>query len=114
METIKSPDVFVVGGGPAGLALAMAARRQGMRVVVADVARPPVDKVCGEGLMPDGLDALTGLGFEINLAAGYRFRGIRFLERGITVGANFPNGAGLGMRPTVLHRTPPTPDRLAR
>ena len=29
-------DVFVIGGGPAGLAAAIAASRQGLRVVVSD------------------------------------------------------------------------------
>jgi len=42
-----STDVFVVGGGPAGLALAIAARQRGLSVVVADGANPPIDKTCG-------------------------------------------------------------------
>jgi 2-polyprenyl-6-methoxyphenol hydroxylase-like FAD-dependent oxidoreductase len=34
-------DVFIAGGGgPAGLATAIAARQRGLRVVVADLARP--------------------------------------------------------------------------
>ena len=32
----KSTDVFVIGGGPAGLAAAIAARQQGFRVIVAE------------------------------------------------------------------------------
>ena len=52
---LNSTDVFVVGGGPAGLAAAIAARQRGLRVVVADGGQPPIDKACGEGLMPDGL-----------------------------------------------------------
>jgi len=39
---------FVIGGGPAGLAAAIAARQQGLRVLVAEGARPPIDKACGE------------------------------------------------------------------
>ena len=41
-------DVFIAGGGPAGLATAIAIRNRGMRVVVADLAKPPIDKTCGE------------------------------------------------------------------
>ena len=58
-------DVFVVGGGPAGLASAIAARRNGFDVVIADSARPPIDKACGEGLMPDGVAALRRIGVEL-------------------------------------------------
>ncbi len=47
-------DLLVIGGGPAGLAAAIAARREGLTVTVADAARPPSDKACGEGLMPQG------------------------------------------------------------
>jgi len=56
-------DVFVIGGGPAGLAAAIAARERGFRVLVADGVQPPIDKACGEGLLPDGRVALERLGF---------------------------------------------------
>ena len=62
-------DVFVVGGGPAGLASAIAARRNGFDVVIADSARPPIDKACGEGLMPDGVAALRRIGVELGARA---------------------------------------------
>lgn len=45
-------DVFVVGGGPAGLATGIALRQRRLSVVVADIARPPIDKACGEGRCP--------------------------------------------------------------
>ena len=61
----KPVDVFVVGGGPAGLATAIAARRRGLSVMVADGAIPPIDKSCGEGLMPDGVEALHALGITV-------------------------------------------------
>ena len=73
-------DVFVIGGGPAGLAAAIAARQRGFEVVVADRARPPIDKACGEGLMPDGLAALRLIGVKLGLEHGACFRGIRFLD----------------------------------
>ena len=59
-------DVLIVGGGPAGLAAAIAARRKGMSVRVVDAAQPPIDKACGEGLMPDALKALEELGVRID------------------------------------------------
>jgi flavin-dependent dehydrogenase/polyisoprenoid-binding protein YceI len=95
--------VFVIGGGPAGLAAAIAARRKGFDVIVADGARPPIDKACGEGLMPDGLAALRSLGVFLDDTAAYPFRGIRFLGAGRLVDASFPEGRGFGVRRTVLH-----------
>jgi|SRR5579872_284506 len=71
-------DVFVIGGGPAGLAAAIAARRRGFEVVVADSAQPPIDKACGEGLMPDAVTALARLGVLATISHGFPFHGIRF------------------------------------
>jgi len=97
-------DLFIIGGGPAGLATAIAARRKGFRVTVADVTVPPADKACGEGLMPDGLAALAGLGVRIPRAEGFPFAGIRFLEGATSVTGSFPASAALGVRRTTLHR----------
>jgi flavin-dependent dehydrogenase len=97
-------DVFVVGGGPAGLAVAIAARRKGMRVVVADGNLPPIDKPCGEGLMPDSRISAARLGVELPNSAGFEFRGIRFHGSGRSVAAEFPRGRGIGIRRTALHQ----------
>src|SRR5271157_1086071 len=97
-------DVFIVGGGPAGLATAIAARRSGLSVVVADGAVPPIDKPCGEGLMPDGVEAVHGLGITIPEGESYPFRGIRFVSDGIKAEAAFPRGTAHGIRRTNLHR----------
>src|SRR5579884_1228240 len=102
----RSIDVFVAGGGPAGLASAIAARRRGFEVVVADGMRPPIDKACGEGLMPDALAAFGSLGITFPAEHSHPFRGIRFACDGqppTSVAANFPNGNGLGVRRTTLH-----------
>jgi len=96
-------DVFVLGGGPAGLAAAIAARRRGFRVTLADGDRPPIDKACGEGLMPDSLAAAGHLGIEIPHDAGFPFRGISFAGPANSVAAPFPQGTGRGIRRTVLH-----------
>ena len=102
---LNSTDVFVIGGGPAGLAAAIAARQKGFRVAVADGAQGPIDKPCGEGMMPDGLAALENLGVTVPAEDSYPFRGLRFLTDGLAVDAAFPNGAsGRGVRRTVLHQ----------
>src|ERR1035438_7708167 len=99
----KPWDVFVVGGGPAGLATAIAARRHGLSVAVADGAIPPIDKACGEGLMPDGVEALRKLGVTVPEAEAYPFRGIRFVSDGAKAEAEFPSGTAFGIRRTNLH-----------
>lgn len=96
-------DVLVIGGGPAGLAAAIAAVKKGFKVTVADGAKPPIDKVCGEGLMPNTLAALRELGVELSSQDGRPFSGIRFVDSHSSVEASFPFVGGLGVRRTVLH-----------
>ncbi|MFZ0814803.1 MAG: NAD(P)/FAD-dependent oxidoreductase [Candidatus Sulfotelmatobacter sp.] len=102
---LDSTDVFVIGGGPAGLAAAIAARQQGLNVVVADGGRPPIDKACGEALMPDAIAALERLGITLPAADACRLRGVRFLGSELSAEAPFSdNACGLSIRRTVLHR----------
>lgn len=97
-------EVIVAGGGPAGLAAAIAARQAGLEVTVFDCARPPIDKACGEGIMPDGLVALARLGVRIPSEQACAFRGIRFLDTDHSLEATFANaGTGYGVRRLVLH-----------
>jgi flavin-dependent dehydrogenase len=97
-------DVFVVGGGPAGLAAAIAAHQKGFRVIVADGAKPPITKACGEGLLPDAVAALGELGVELRERDGCVLRGIRFEDERSSVSARFPDGHGLGVRREILHQ----------
>jgi flavin-dependent dehydrogenase len=97
-------DVFVVGGGPAGLAAAIALRLKGFGVTVADGARFPIDKACGEGLMPDAVAALRALGIEPADGRGAIFRGIDFIDGATRAQARFGAGTALGLRRTILHR----------
>jgi flavin-dependent dehydrogenase len=99
-----TPDVVVIGAGPAGLAVAIAARARGLSCLVLERRSPPIDKACGEGLMPDALRALHRLGVAVEPNAGARFRGIRFTDGRASVEASFPDGFGLGVRRPQLHR----------
>jgi flavin-dependent dehydrogenase len=103
MSGVFDTEVFVAGGGPAGLAAAIAARQRGFAVTLVDCAHPPIDKACGEGIMPDGLAALGKLGVELSSASAYSFHGIRFMNESHVVEANFPHGQGYGIRRTRLH-----------
>lgn len=96
--------VLVIGGGPAGLAVAIAVRKKGFSVTVADGAKPPIDKACGEGLLPGTLAALRELGIRVQQEDGESFRSIRFIDENISATANFPGDGGIGVRRTVLHR----------
>lgn len=100
----RDADVFIVGGGPAGLAAAIAARGKGFDVIVADGGHPPIDKPCGEGLLPDAVEALRRLGVVLGPADGFALRGIRFADAGTSVAAAFRDGNGMGVRREVLHR----------
>ncbi|MGW2640182.1 NAD(P)/FAD-dependent oxidoreductase [Streptomyces sp. NPDC001348] len=93
-------DLLIAGGGPAGLATALHAARAGLDTVVAEPRRAPVDKACGEGLMPGALRALTRLGLEI---PGHPIAGIRYVQGARRVQAAFRHGSGLGARRTDLH-----------
>jgi flavin-dependent dehydrogenase len=102
-QTPRVTDVFIAGGGPAGLAAAIACCQKGLRVVVADVCRPPIEKPCGEGLMPDSVSALRRLGAGLPSGESFAFGGVRFQGSGVCVDASFPNGYGVGVRRRVLH-----------
>lgn len=93
-------DILVAGGGPAGLATAILARQAGFDVVVAEPRSAPIDKACGEGLMPAALAALARLGVE---PAGRPFEGITYVAGTRRVDARFRHGPGRGVRRTVLH-----------
>lgn len=96
--------MLIVGGGPAGLAGAIAARASGLRVTLVDCRKPPIDKACGEGLLPEGVAALQNLGVDLRDASAAPFTGIRFSDEHSMASARFARGTAFGLRRTALHK----------
>jgi flavin-dependent dehydrogenase len=93
-------DLLVAGGGPAGLATALHGARAGLEVVVVERRSGPIDKACGEGLMPHAVRQLERLGVQ---ARGKPLHGISYLDGDRHVNAAFRSGTGRGVRRTALH-----------
>ena len=97
-------DIVVVGGGPAGLAVAIVAAEQGLSVIVIERRDCSPDKACGEGVLPPGVKALERLGVadRFDRSTSYPFAGIRFIqEDGSSAESQMPV-SGLGIRRTLL------------
>ena len=92
-------DLLVAGGGPVGLATALYAERADLSVAVVEPRVQPVDKACGEGLMPGAVAALSHLGVE---PPGRAFYGIRYIDGVDAAEALFRAGVGRGVRRTTL------------
>ncbi len=97
-------DLAIAGGGPAGLAVGIEAASRGLSAVVFERRTWPVDKACGEGLMPAGVRALESLGAWVDSAGYAPFEGIRYLQEDGTVATGrFGGGPGLGVRRVALN-----------
>lgn len=94
-------DVAVVGAGPIGLAAAIEARIAGHSVVVIEPRSFPIDKACGEGLMPGAVTALARLGVRPD---GSPIAGFRYSNGSQSAEHRFAGASGLGVRRTTLHR----------
>jgi flavin-dependent dehydrogenase len=100
MSSGLDADVLVIGGGPVGLAAAIEARLVGLTVIVVEPRTAPIDKACGEGLMPGALAALARLGVD---PPGHRIVGISYRDRHRQADHEFVSGLGRGVRRTALH-----------
>jgi 2-polyprenyl-6-methoxyphenol hydroxylase-like FAD-dependent oxidoreductase len=95
-------DYAVVGGGPAGLAVAILGALAGRKSVVLERGEGAVDKACGEGVMPPGVAWLARMGVEVAPDGCAPFRGIRYVDGEVSAEAEFIEGPGLGIRRTAL------------
>lgn len=94
-------DVLVAGGGPIGLATALYLDAAGLTVMVIEPRQGPIDKACGEGLMPGAVRSLAQLGVN---PIGKDVLGIRYCDGKRTAEATFRHGLGRGVRRTELQR----------
>ena len=95
-------DLAIVGGGPAGLATAIIAAEHGLESIVVDRRALPLDKACGEGLMPGAVRALAAMGVEVPESGRTPFVGVRYVDGDVVAEGRFPGGPGWGVRRTAL------------
>ena len=93
------PDLVIVGGGPAGLATSIFGAIAGLSSIVIERRSLPMDKPCGEGIMPPGVALLEEMGVQVPHA---RFLGIRYVDGDTVAEGRFPTRAGWGVRRTAL------------
>lgn len=98
-------DVAIIGGGPAGLASALSLAMKKIPVLIFEPHALPIDKPCGEGIMPAGVAQLKKLGAfaYIDRRLATFFNGVSFIsDEGYRAHAIFKNSTGLGCRRLAL------------
>jgi menaquinone-9 beta-reductase len=84
-------DVIVVGAGPAGSATAFYLASAGLDVLVLEKSRFPREKVCGDGLTPRAVKALTAMGVPLDEGDGWlRNKGLRIIGGGGRIELDWP------------------------
>ncbi|MEO5920591.1 MAG: NAD(P)/FAD-dependent oxidoreductase [Pseudolysinimonas sp.] len=96
----RETEILIAGGGPVGLAAAIESRLSGHDVIVVEPREGPIDKACGEGLMPGAVPALARLGVH---PRGFPLRGVDYRDGRRSASHRFVAGNGLGVRRTTLH-----------
>ena len=86
-----TPEVLVVGGGPAGAACGYWLAEAGREVLVVEKKRYPREKTCGDGLTPRSVRQLYDMGLADELAAHHRFDGLRSIAFGRTLELRWPD-----------------------
>ena len=100
-------DVLIVGAGPAGIASAISASLQGLRALVVDARKPPIEKCCGEGLLPQAVASLKRIGISLRAPLASPLTGIRFTDAESSARAPItpaPHAEAFGLRRSLLQQ----------
>jgi menaquinone-9 beta-reductase len=85
-------DVIVVGAGPAGSSVGYHLATAGLDVLVLEKTSFPREKVCGDGLTPRAVKALTAMGVPIAESDGWlRNKGLRIIGGGGRIELDWPD-----------------------
>jgi menaquinone-9 beta-reductase len=88
----QTADVIVVGAGPAGSTTAFYLATAGLDVLLLEKTRFPREKVCGDGLTPRAVKALTAMGVPIAEGDGWlRNKGLRIIGGGGRIELPWPD-----------------------
>ncbi|MDH3397484.1 MAG: geranylgeranyl reductase family protein [Acidimicrobiia bacterium] len=87
---MTSPEILVVGGGPAGTAAAHWLARAGHEVVVAEKKEYPREKTCGDGLTPRAIFELEEMGYDFSAIEFHKTTGLRSYAGDIMLEMEWP------------------------
>lgn len=95
-------EVIVIGAGPAGSAVAAMLGDAGVHTVLCDRSAFPRDKVCGEGLMPAGVQVLESLDIQTSRFPSLGGVTYRVPGAGAAAGDFAPGRTGRAVRRVAL------------
>jgi geranylgeranyl reductase family protein len=88
----RDADVIVVGAGPAGSTTAYHLAQSGADVLLLEKSSFPREKVCGDGLTPRAVKAITAMGIDTSEQAGWLHnKGLRIIGGGMRLELPWPD-----------------------
>ena len=99
-------DVIIVGAGPAGSTAAYHLATAGLDVLMLEKTSFPREKVCGDGLTPRAVKALTTMGLSVDASDGWLInKGLRIIGGGGRIELAWPDLSSFPGYGTVRTRT---------